>query len=55
MQSTNKAVPPTTRRPLSDSRGISNTQEDDITVIEIDSIFGQLLGLRDRQKVSLWT
>ena len=54
MQSTNKAVLPTTKRPFNHSRGALKSEEKHIPLIEIDSIFGRLLGLRDRQKVLLW-
>lgn len=51
MQSTSKAVLPATKKSLSHSRGAINNPEEHTATIEIDSIFGRLLGLSDRQKV----
>lgn len=54
MQSINKAVLPAIKKPLNHSRGAINNPEEHVAIIEIDSIFGRLLGLSDRQKVILW-
>ncbi|EER25938.1 Peroxisome biosynthesis protein pex1 [Coccidioides posadasii str. Silveira] len=51
MPSKRKLTPVIGKNSMNSSRGVSRDQE--ITVVEIDSIFGRVLGLNDGQKVGL--